>query len=526
MNEKDARIRQHPILKFDRGKKIRFFFKGKPVEGYENETIAMALYANGIRTFSHSFKFHRPRGMFCAIGKCASCLMEVDGIPNVRTCITPIHEGADVRPQGKTSLIAKIGYFLMNHIHMGPGFYYRHFIHPGFMYQTYISILEKFIGPGKYPTKVKNPPKTVKKEVETMEAEIVVIGAGPAGASAAIYAANLGAKVILIDENKYIGGQLIKQTHKFFGSARHYAGIRGITIAKQFEKEVKENKNIILMLDSKVVGIYDGNIVGVLQKNRFLRIKPKKLIVTTGAYEKTLVFENNDLPGIMGAGGIQTVMNVFGIKPGNEALIVGAGNVGLILAYQLLQAGVTVKGIVEAMPTVGGYFVHAAKVRRYGIPIYTRHTIVKALGKKHVTGAVIAQLDDKWQPIPGTEKKIKCDLIGISVGLRPANELLLQAGCEMKFVSALGGFIPLRTENNETTVKGVYVAGDLGGVEEASTAIMEGRIAGISAAMSLGYKAPDTEEVLEKIRKDLADLRAGPVGERIRAGIKQVLIEG
>ncbi|MEM3698970.1 MAG: FAD-dependent oxidoreductase, partial [Archaeoglobaceae archaeon] len=221
--------------------------------------------------------------------------------------------------------------------------------------------------------------------------DILVIGGGPAGMSAAINAGKYGAKVLIIDENPFLGGQLVKQTHRFFGSAKHRAGTRGIRIAKILEEELRKIPSVDIRLETKAFGVY-GREVGAVEKEKLLRIIPKKIVVATGAYERTLIFENNDLPGVYGAGGVQTLMNVYGIKPGNRGLIVGSGNVGLILSYQLLQAGVDVSAIVEAMPRIGGYFVHAAKVRRLGVPIYVRHTILRALGKDRVEGAIIAQL--------------------------------------------------------------------------------------------------------------------------------------
>jgi sarcosine oxidase subunit alpha len=177
------------------------------------------------------------------------------------------------------------------------------------------------------------------------------------------------------------------------------------------------------------------------------------------------------------------------------------------------------------MPRIGGYFVHAAKVRRLGVPIYVRHTILKAIGRKSVEGAVIAQLDDRWQPIPGTEKEIECDFICVAVGLSPTHELLYQAGCEMKFVPELGGIVPLRTRFNETSVKGLYVAGDVAGIEEATAAIMEGRIAGIHAAVTLGYGGEEAKKELEEAVKEIEEFRAGPFGERIVCGIEKCILE-
>lgn len=190
-----------------------------------------------------------------------------------------------------------------------------------------------------------------------------------------------------------------------------------------------------------------------------------------------------------------------------------------------MQAGVNVKAIIDAAPSIGGYWVHASKVARLGVPILTSYT-VKAAYPNKMTGAleraVIWKVDDKWQPIPGTEKVFNVDVMCIAVGLTPLAEILWQAGCKMKYVPELGGHVPVRNENMETTVSGIYVAGDVAGVEEASSAMMEGRLAGLSAAKSLGYDDGTYEEKKAEALKELENMRSGPVGEKIRKGLAQL----
>ncbi len=515
----EGRFQEHPILEFRRGKEVTIYFNGRPIKAYEGETVAAALYASGVRVFSRSFRWHRPRGFFCAIGKCSSCMMEVDGVPNVRTCKVYVRDGMQVRTQrgfpsaerDLLSILDDVIDFILPH-----GSHYTRFARWRLLRGAVTRSVRSFAALG-------NPPKSsdAAASCELISTDLLVIGGGPAGMSAAAAAAKHGAKVALVDENPSLGGQLVKQTHRFFGSAKQRAGTRGIRIANILEGEVRR-LNVDVRTETKVFGIYAGE-VGAHNQNKLLRIRAKKIVVAVGAYERTLIFENNDLPGVYGAGGVQTLMNVYGVKPGDVGLIIGSGNVGLILSYQLLQAGVSVAAIVEAAPRIGGYFVHAAKVRRLGVPIYTRHTIVRALGKKRVEGAVIAKIDENWKPIPGSERKIGCDFICVAVGLSPAHELLYQAGCEMKFVPELGGFVPLRSRYNETTASGIYVAGDVAGVEEATAAMMEGRIAGLHAAMTLGYGGDEIESELEEAVKELEEFRSGPFGERIRRGLEKVL---
>jgi len=360
--------------------------------------------------------------------------------------------------------------------------------------------------------------------ISLRKTEIAIIGGGPAGLCAAITAANLGAKVTIIEQDKCLGGQLIKQTHMFFGSKNQHAATRGIDIAALLNEQCKGSENINILLGATVLGYYEDQVLIVEQNNKVIKIKADSLIVATGASEKVLPFPNNDLPGVYGAGAVQTLMNVYGVKPADRVLMVGAGNIGLIVSYQLLQAHVKVAGIIEGAQNIGGYLVHASKIRRAGVPILTRHTIKEAYGDRKVEGAIICRLDEKWQQIPGTEQDIQVDAICLAVGLTPMSELLWQAGCNMCFVPELGGHVALRKENLETSVPGIFVAGDVSGVEEASSAMVEGSLAGVSAVRKLGYHGPEIQEIYENALQQLMGLRSGPVGEKIRAGLKSAVV--
>jgi len=358
--------------------------------------------------------------------------------------------------------------------------------------------------------------------------DIAIIGGGPAGLSAAIYAASLGVKIILIDDSLKLGGQLIKQTHKFFGSTKQFAGIRGIDIARQLLNKIEKYKNIEIIPNATVTGYYKDGILTVVQGNRnerLIKIKPKKIIVATGASENMLPFVNNDLPGVYGAGAVQTLMNLYGVAPGNNVLMIGAGNIGLIVSYQLLQAGIHVEAIVEAFPKIGGYLVHASKIRRLGVPIYTSHTIKNVYGTDGVEKAVISKINKNFEFIPDTEKELKVDTICLAVGLSPLSELLWQAGCQMKYSARLGGYVSLRDGNMKTNLDNIYIAGDVAGIEEASSAMIEGKIAGLNAAISLNYKCDNYRELNEDLKDESNELRANPLSEKIKAGIKEVLIE-
>ncbi|MDD2447924.1 MAG: NAD(P)/FAD-dependent oxidoreductase [Tissierellia bacterium] len=349
--------------------------------------------------------------------------------------------------------------------------------------------------------------------MKNFETEVVIIGAGSAGLCAGIQAANAGAKVMIFDENHLPGGQLFKQIHKFFGSREHRAGIRGYEIGKQLLDEV-EKSGADVHLNSVVYGIFDGNTLGVVEGDNHYSVKAKKIIIASGGKENYLPFKGSTLPGVMGAGAAQTMVNVNRVLPGKEVIMVGSGNVGLIVSYQLMQAGANVKAIVEAAPSIGGYGVHASKICRAGVPIKVRHTVLEAYGENEVEGAVVAELDENWNVVPGSEQNIACDTICLAVGLNPMSELAYIAGCEMTYIPLLGGHVPMHDENLETTVPGIYVAGDVTGVEEASTAMEEGNLAGISVARALGLiNDEEGKEIADNFRNRMLNLRSGAFGE-------------
>ena len=360
--------------------------------------------------------------------------------------------------------------------------------------------------------------------------EMVVIGAGPAGLSSAIEAAQKGVEVLLVDENLKAGGQLFKQIHKFFGSSDHYAGIRGINIGKKLINETRK-LGVDIWLNSIVVGIFEEKQILIKRningKEILNTVQADKIIIASGASEKVINFKNWTLPGVMGAGAAQTMINVHRVLPGERFLMVGTGNVGLIVSYQLLQAGAEVVGLIDAAAKVGGYDVHAAKIARKGVPFYLNHTIIKAIGneKEGVTGAVIAEVDNNWEPILGSEKELKADVISLAAGLKPLSELASMAGCKRIYISELGGWVPLHNENMESTVPGIYVVGEVTGVEEANTALEEGRLAGIDVAEKLErITTKESSNKKNSIINRLTNLRLGPFGEK-RLKAKEKLIE-
>ncbi|MBS3739904.1 FAD-dependent oxidoreductase [Candidatus Bipolaricaulota bacterium] len=468
------RIDDHPILSFPETDTVTFTYEGKEIAAKKGETIAAALHNEGIIELRRSGDKQRPRGLFCAIGKCSSCLMKVDGVPNVRTCITMASEGMRVEKQnGFPELPREVN-------DLKPG------------------------------------------SIDTAEPDLLVVGGGPAGLKSGLVAAEAGADVIIVDENPFLGGQLIKQTHKFFGSSEQEAGIRGVDIGEELVERVERHKNIKSMTSTSSVGIYEDTVGVYKNMSHFQKINPRKTIIATGATEDMITFPNNDLPGIYGAGGVQTLMNVYGVKPGEKVVMVGAGNVGLIVSYQLLQAGVDVEAIVEIAPRIGGYFVHAAKLRRFGVPILTGHRVLEVEGKERVEKVKVAETNGSGGIVQGSVVDYEVDILALAVGLSPSYKLLGHAGCELQFQPQLGGYVPTRNERMETTVGGLYVAGDAAGIEEATSALLEGTIAGADVGLKIGEGGKAEEDLINDSQEKLSRLRAGPFYRDLRESLKEV----
>jgi len=416
------RIDKHPILPIPPRVDVSFSWQGRPMTAREGETIAAALFANGVRTFGHHAKDGAAQGIFCANGQCAQCLVLADGFP-VKSCMELVRPGLRVAPaEGNPVLpLASSGH---------------------------------------------NPSASF-KDIEEIRVPVLIIGGGPAGLSAAIELGRRGVETLIIDDKHRLGGKLVLQTHRFFGSIDAvYAGTRGIDIATRLESEVRSFPALRVWLQTTALAVFSDKKVGVLvEGKRYVNVVPEALLVTSGAREKNLAFPGNTLPGVYGAGAFQTLVNRDLVKPTSRLFIVGGGNVGLIAGYHALQAGIPVAGLVEVMPECGGYKVHRDKLARLGVPIHTSHTVLSANGGDCVESVTIARVDERFRPVAGTEKSFACDTVLIAVGLDPVDEFYHKA--------------------REFGLS-VFAAGDAEEIAEASAAIFSGKIRGLEVARTLG----------------------------------------
>ncbi|MFO8184550.1 MAG: FAD-dependent oxidoreductase [Candidatus Aegiribacteria sp.] len=439
MSSGDKRIRRHPILPEPEAREVGFSFNGVPMTGMEGEAVSSALFARGVQVFGHHHADRSPQGMFCANGQCSQCTLLIDGIP-LKSCIVPLKEGMEVRSlEGLPELL-------------------------------------ELSGPG-----VK-PPVTV-------DTRVLILGGGPSGMAAAIELGQRGIQTIIVDDKDRLGGKLVLQTHKFFGSvADCHAGTRGIRIAEMLEERNCGMDAVDVWLESVVLGVFSDGTVGVRCSDGYRMVRPEYLLVATGAREKSLPFPGCTLPGVYGAGAFQTLVNRDLVRCAERIFVLGGGNVGLIGAYHALQAGMTVVGLAEAMSCCGGYKVHADKIRRLGIPIYTDHTVLAAHGTEKLEAVTVAGVDPSFRPIPGTEKSWRVDTLLVAVGLNQVDEFYRKAlSFGMK----------------------AMVAGDSEEIAEASAAMFNGRIRGLQIADELGEAGISIPEDLH----EKAEVLKSPGGE-------------
>ncbi|MBI3302675.1 MAG: (2Fe-2S)-binding protein [Deltaproteobacteria bacterium] len=505
----DSRLTQHPGLTFQRGKEISLRFNGRPIRAYEGETIGAALHAAGIRILSRSVKYHRPRGLFCMAGNCPNCLLQVDGVPNVRACVEPVRAGMEVHTQvgwpsaqfDMLALLDSLGFLFP------VGFPYRYFIRPRWLYHWWERLLRHVSGHGILPAIPRVQGGGRKIEAHT---DIAVVGAGPAGLAAARAAAATGVQVALIDEGAHPGGSLRADTTRY-AARQAYAGLRGSEIAERLTASLSAGPAVQVYANATAFGIYDGGVLGVRQGERLIKLSARRIIVATGAYENPLVADDWDRPGVFLATGAQRLLHLWGVRPGQAAVVISTNDFGLTVAAQLLEAGIEVRAVADSRVRVNETLAAVEPLREQGVPLLTRHTLTAARGRPYVQGATLARCDATGQPVGGTELHVPCDTIVLATGFSPANELVFHATYKGSYVLETAGTltrVPYREEDMRAA-EDLYVAGNAAGVGDLEKALLEGEIAGLSAALSLGVGGAEAEDRREQAKSALAATRGG-----------------
>jgi sarcosine oxidase subunit alpha len=464
-----------PSQVIDREKALIFTWEGQEFTAYAGDTIASALAAAGVETFSRSFKYHRRRGLLCVSGDCPNCLVEVDDVPNVRACRTPVEAGMAVEAQNAwpslnldlMSATRLVGRFLP------AGFYYKTFMRPKAFWPLYEDVLRHAAGLGE----VHPEAGQAYFDKAYAHADVAVIGGGPAGLTAARTAADRGAQVLLLDEQDTLGGHLRYST-------RGIDSVPAYEAAKTLAADVLAHDNIEVMRNTTVLGIYDDHWVGAVQGRRLVKLRTRTLVVTTGAYEQPLVFPNNDLPGILLGGGAARLLHLWGVVPGQRAVVVSSHPRGLRLALDLLKAGIDVAAAAEMRPEPESDLV--GDLQAAGVSVLTGASVARADGGPRLEQVTLQQAD-------GTTQEIACDLLALSTGFYPANGLLFQAGAKPRWDESLHEFMPGPLPD------GVFAAGEVNGTHTLPEVEHEGKLAGLQAALAAGYGDGHTQATIAQL---------------------------
>ncbi|UCE56246.1 MAG: FAD-dependent oxidoreductase [Desulfobacterales bacterium] len=382
------------------------------------------------------------------------------------------------------------------------------------------------------------------------EVELIIIGGGPAGITAATEAAHIGASVALIDENQHLGGKI------FGATGNRIPGSASDKVEKKLRRQILKDfdrvgDKITVYLNTEVWDIVDQSMVLLYAKEgsggHVKRIKGKKLIISVGAFEKAIPFPGWTRPGVFSVGGLNTLAKK-GIVPGEKFLLAGAGPLQLVLADHLIHAGAKLSAIVNAVSlrdiAVSALQLFASidslrfrsgveylwHIKRHKVPIYSSYIISKVYGSNEVEKAEIVRVDRLWNPIRGAEKEIKVDTVAYGFGLIPCTELTRLCGCKHFYDERLGYWRVELNEKMETTVPGIFAAGDGLTIKGYSAAIEEGRVAAIEACTQL--ERVNRREADRLLRSSLRKLkrfkRFGRIMDTIsspRSGIFNILTD-
>ena len=378
------------------------FFDGKPAEAYPGDTVASALYRAGVRIFSRSFKYHRPRGLLCGAGKCPNCLVNVDGTPNVRACTEPVQAGMQVRHQNAYPSLEQDWLAVTERFDwlMPVGFYYKTFTQPA-VWRVVEPLIRRAAGLGEVADHDRaDPGEAPSYEHLYLHTDLAVVGGGPTGIGAAIEAAQQGRRVMLIDDQPELGGHLRYAGRSANGDGTA-AGRADRDTIEELTAQLEASTGVRVLTQSNCLGLYEGSLLGVVQREqgprsqireRLIQIRAKHIVVATGAYETPIIFENNDLPGVMLSSAVLRLVNMHGIKPGEQAVVVGDGPRTAPVVACLQAAGTRIVAVVPASH------------------------VVAALGAKQVTG------------ISTTAQDFLCDLVVVCGDQVPDAGLVAQAG--------------------------------------------------------------------------------------------------
>ena len=446
----------------DRTRPITFSLDGKTAQAFEGDCVASAMAAAGVAVTGRSFKYHRPRGLFCMTGACANCMVRVDGVPNLQACQTPARAGMKVERQNG---MPSVDFDLMRivdrfSLFFPPGFYYKSFYRPRFMWPLAEPFIRRVAGIGRPPDENL---KRVDYEAVNLHPDVLVIGGGPAGLGAAIEAARAGARTVLMESEPAVGGTL-RTAHQAVQDPEHTDPEAGYGLAKRLGIEaVKEGVEV--RVSTTAIGVFEDNLVAAAGPAGLLRIRPRHLVVATGGLEQPLWFGNSDLPGVMLAGAAERLLRLYRVLPGLTAVVLTGDDRGYRCALALLEGGACVT-VLDWRNNPGGPAVEAAVGA--GARVRENFAAIRAEGGNRVR-ALVARAK-------GADQRFKCDLVVMAGQMVPASGLLAQAGAKMRYEESLMAFVP------DVIPDRIHVAGAVTGGSDPVNSLIAGRLAGLMAA--------------------------------------------
>jgi sarcosine oxidase, subunit alpha len=438
----------------DRTRVLNFSFDGRRYTGFQGDSLASALLANGVHLVGRSFKYHRPRGIFSAGAEEPNALVAVRRdaaryVPNLRATQVELYEGLQAESQNRwPSLEFDVG--AVNDL-ISPlipsGFYYKTFMWPPKAWHSlYEPRIRAAAGLGKAPEQA-DPDRYSNRFAHC---DVLVVGAGPAGLAAALAASESGVSVILCDEQAELGGSLLSEPA---ADGAVIEGYRAHDWLRNIVGELAANPRVTLLPRTTAFGYFPHNLVALnerltdhlaslpahLPRERTWQVRAKEVVLATGAIERPLVFPGNDRPGVMLAGAARTYVNRYGVLPGTRAVVVAASDEAYRAAIDLHEAGVEIAVIVDIRATAGGALPQAA--RGAGLDVQTSSTVTGTTGRLRVNGVQIARINGHGDISTGSDT-VACDLVLMSGGLTPTVHLFSQSRGKLAWDAGLQAFVP------------------------------------------------------------------------------------
>ncbi|PPV34634.1 2Fe-2S iron-sulfur cluster-binding protein [Ectopseudomonas oleovorans] len=465
----DIRLPAPLGLLIDRNRTVSFDFEGTTYQGLAGDSIASALLANQRWLLSRSFKYHRPRGPLSMAGQDANTLVQLPDEPNVLADMQPLSGGLQVSAQNYNGSLDKDRDALLGHFSkfMPVGFYYRSFYKPKGMWKVWEPLIRKKAGLGILNLKLQ-PQYHDKAFLFT---DLAVIGAGPAGLCAALTAANAGAKVLLIEQQNYLGGSLAWARFDVEGK-------RASELRSELLAAVEGHANIRVLKEATCNAWFTDHYLPVIQGNRLYKVRARQCIVAAGAFDQPVVFRNNDLPGVLLTSAAQRLIKLYAVKPGQRAVLLTGNDDGYLAALDLHEAGVEVAALVDMRERASdGSLVTALQTR--GIACHIGSTVYEALGERHLQAVDVRRIVGEGE-VATQSVRIDCDLLCMSAGYMPVYQLLCQAGGKLSYDDASAAFLLSGLPN------GLQVAGSVNGRNQLDNVLHDATVSATQALAALG----------------------------------------